>query len=168
MRVVATLRADFYDRPLRDRVLADLLQDNVEIVPPLADYGGGSPTGGLVYMSDGLPEKYRNVPFFSEWGKGTVFAIDLDHEGATFKVKQNTTLISAPVTPAREKAKRRAARNGYRFAPPAPETYSVRPPIRRKRCIVCSCPLSTSVAWPRSAFQSGAMSGWSPWIVPAL
>jgi WD40 repeat protein/DNA-binding SARP family transcriptional activator len=36
MRVVATLRADFYDRPLRDRVLAELLRDNVEIVPPLA------------------------------------------------------------------------------------------------------------------------------------
>jgi DNA-binding SARP family transcriptional activator len=36
LRVVSTIRADFYDRPLRYREFAELLRDNVEIVPPLA------------------------------------------------------------------------------------------------------------------------------------
>jgi putative membrane-bound dehydrogenase-like protein len=81
--------------PQKPQFTATALSPNERFLPAMTDYGGGAPTGGLVYMSDGLPEKYRNVPFFSEWGKGTVFAIDLEHEGATFKVKQNTTLISA-------------------------------------------------------------------------
>jgi len=71
------------------------LSPNERFLPAMTDYGGGAPTGGLVYMSDGLPDRYRNVPFFSEWGKGTVFAIDLAPEGATFRVKKNTTLVSA-------------------------------------------------------------------------
>jgi WD40 repeat protein/DNA-binding SARP family transcriptional activator len=36
LRVVTTIRADFYDRPLRYREFAELLRDSVEIVPPLA------------------------------------------------------------------------------------------------------------------------------------
>jgi WD40 repeat protein/DNA-binding SARP family transcriptional activator len=35
VRIVATLRADFYDRPLRDRDFAPLLRDSVEVVLPL-------------------------------------------------------------------------------------------------------------------------------------
>src|SRR5581483_3993025 len=36
LRVVTTLRADFYDRPLAYRGFAELLRDRVEIVLPLA------------------------------------------------------------------------------------------------------------------------------------
>jgi hypothetical protein len=38
-------------------------------LPAMTDFGGGSPTGGLCYLSDGLPEQYRGKHFFSEWGK---------------------------------------------------------------------------------------------------
>jgi putative membrane-bound dehydrogenase-like protein len=81
--------------PQKPQFTATALSPNERFLPAMTDYGGGAPTGGLVYMSDGLPEKYRNVPFFSEWGKGTVFAVDLAREGATYRVKQNTTLVSA-------------------------------------------------------------------------
>ena len=39
LRVVVTLRADFYDRPLRHREFAELLRDRVLSVPPLAPDG---------------------------------------------------------------------------------------------------------------------------------
>ena len=36
------------------------------------------------------------MPFFSEWGKGTVYAIDLEHEGATLQGEaKNTALVTA-------------------------------------------------------------------------
>ena len=81
--------------PQKAQFNSTALSPNERFLPAMTDYGGGAPTGGLVYMSDGLPDKYRNVPFFSEWGKATVFAIDLAREGSTFRVKKNTTLVSA-------------------------------------------------------------------------
>jgi putative membrane-bound dehydrogenase-like protein len=66
-----------------------------EWLPAMADFGGGSPTGGLVYMSDGLPEKYRNQPLFSEWGKSTVFLTQVEREGATFRLKQDLPIAKS-------------------------------------------------------------------------
>ena len=52
---------DYHDRP--DAFL-----------PPMAEYGGGSPCGAVVYKEDAWPEKYRGVGFWAEWGKGKVHA----------------------------------------------------------------------------------------------
>ncbi|EDY16423.1 heme-binding protein [Chthoniobacter flavus Ellin428] len=81
--------------PQKPQFTATALSPNERFLPAMTDFGGGSPTGGLVYMSDGLPEKYRNVPFFSEWGKAAVYATDLAREGATYKVAKDTSLVNA-------------------------------------------------------------------------
>jgi putative heme-binding domain-containing protein len=55
-----------------------------ETEPAIADFGGGSPCGGWVYLDDGLPEAYRGRVFHCEWGKGKVFAVKLKPRGAGF------------------------------------------------------------------------------------
>ncbi len=66
---------DYHDRP--DRML-----------PRMAEYGGGSPCGALIYKEDAWPEKYRGVGFWAEWGKGKVQAFRFAPDGATFKVAE--------------------------------------------------------------------------------
>jgi putative membrane-bound dehydrogenase-like protein len=66
---------DYHDRA--DRML-----------PRMAEYGGGSPCGAVVYKEDAWPERWRNVGFWAEWGKGKVHAFRFTPEGATFKVAE--------------------------------------------------------------------------------
>ena len=39
------------------------------MLPRMAEYGGGSPCGGVFYGEDAWPEKYRGRLFWAEWGK---------------------------------------------------------------------------------------------------
>lgn len=64
-------------------------------LPAMADFGGGSPTGGICYLSDGLPEQYRGKLLFSEWGKSTLFATEVARDGATFKLVKDTPLVQS-------------------------------------------------------------------------
>ena len=64
-------------------------------LPAMADFGSGSPTGGLCYLSDGLPEPYRGKLMFTEWGKGALFVTEVARAGATFKLVSDTKLIEA-------------------------------------------------------------------------
>jgi putative membrane-bound dehydrogenase-like protein len=57
-------------------------------LPRMAEYGGGSPCGGVFYREDVWPEKYRNVGFWAEWGKGKVHAFRFEPDGSTFKVAE--------------------------------------------------------------------------------
>ena len=66
---------------------------NERLLPAMTDFGGGSPTGGLCYMSDGLPEAYRGKLMFSEWGQRRVSVIDVVRDGATFKFVKNDPLL---------------------------------------------------------------------------
>ncbi len=66
---------------------------NERILPSLTDFGGGSPTGGLCYMSDGLPEKYRGLQMFSEWGQRKLSVIEVARDGAAFKHVKNEALL---------------------------------------------------------------------------
>ncbi|MEO6811128.1 MAG: PVC-type heme-binding CxxCH protein, partial [Isosphaeraceae bacterium] len=66
---------DYHDRP--DRHL-----------PRMAEYGGGSPCGAVVYKEDAWPEPWRNVGLWAEWGKGKVHAFRFAPDGATFKVAE--------------------------------------------------------------------------------
>jgi putative membrane-bound dehydrogenase-like protein len=66
---------DYHDRP--DRHL-----------PRMAEYGGGSPCGAVLYKEDAWPEKYQGVGFWAEWGKGKVHAFRFAPDGATFKVAE--------------------------------------------------------------------------------
>ena len=64
-----------------------------DFLPAMADFGGGSPTGGLCYLSDGLPEQYRGKHFFSEWGKAGLYVTEVARDGATFKLVSDTKLV---------------------------------------------------------------------------
>jgi putative membrane-bound dehydrogenase-like protein len=64
---------DYHDRP--DRFL-----------DRMAEYGGGSPCGGVVYREDVWPEVYRGRAFWAEWGKRTVRAFRFEPRGASFSV----------------------------------------------------------------------------------
>ena len=66
---------DYHDHP--DRFL-----------PRMAEYGGGSPCGATFYKEDVWPEKYRNVGFWAEWGKGKVHAFRFKPKGASFVVDE--------------------------------------------------------------------------------
>jgi len=56
------------------------------ILPRMAEYGGGSPCGGIVYSEDAWPEKYRGMVFWAEWGKRAVRAFRFEPDGASFRV----------------------------------------------------------------------------------
>jgi putative heme-binding domain-containing protein len=59
-----------------------------EIVRPLADYGGGSPTGSLYLQESGLPEPYGDALYTCEWGREGVFRHPLEPKGAGFTAGQ--------------------------------------------------------------------------------
>ena len=59
-----------------------------EIVQPLADYGGGSPTGSLYLQEPGLPAPYGDALYTCEWGREGVFRHPLEPKGAGFKAGQ--------------------------------------------------------------------------------
>lgn len=54
----------------------------------LAEYGGGSPCGGVVYSEDAWPEEYRGRAFWAEWGKRQVAMATFKPKGASFEVEQ--------------------------------------------------------------------------------
>ena len=59
-----------------------------EIVQPLADYGGGSPTGALYLQEPGLPTPYGDALYTCEWGREAVFRHPLTKKGAGFTAGQ--------------------------------------------------------------------------------
>jgi putative heme-binding domain-containing protein len=61
---------------------------NDEIVQPLADYGGGSPTGSLYLQEPGFPGDFGDSLYTCEWGRGGVFRHPLEPNGAGFKALQ--------------------------------------------------------------------------------
>ena len=61
---------------------------NNEIMPPLADYGGGSGTGALYVANAALPKKYRKALFTCDWGRNKIFYHPLTQDGSTYSAKQ--------------------------------------------------------------------------------
>ncbi len=59
-----------------------------EIMPPLADYGGGSPTGALYVHEQGLPYGYGDVLYTCDWGRNKIYRHPMERSGATFKPGQ--------------------------------------------------------------------------------
>jgi len=63
-----------------------------EIMPPLADYGGGSGCGSF-YMHDARwPDKYGDALYTCDWGRSEVYRHKLPSNGATFDPHQETFL----------------------------------------------------------------------------
>lgn len=70
------------------------------MLPCMAEYGGGSPCGGLVYREAAWPEEFRGNLFFCEWGKGMLRRFVLERNGSTFGVKLADDFVTAgTVTP---------------------------------------------------------------------
>ena len=61
-----------------------------ETLPPLADYGGGSPCGSIFLQEPGFPKGFGDTLYTCEWGRGAVFMHPLEATGATFKAGQET------------------------------------------------------------------------------
>jgi len=61
-----------------------------EIMPPLADYGGGSGCGALYFQDDRWPAPYNDMLLTCDWGRSEVFSHVLPHNGATFDAQQDT------------------------------------------------------------------------------
>jgi putative membrane-bound dehydrogenase-like protein len=70
------------------------------MLPCMAEYGGGSPTGGLAYREAAWPAEYQGNLFFCEWGKGALRRFVLEPDGATFKVKTAEDFVKAGDVPA--------------------------------------------------------------------
>ena len=89
------------------------------MLPRMAEYGGGSPCGGVFYGEDAWPEKYRGLLFWAEWGKRVGPGL--------------------PVRPRRRELQGRrvidfvAARQGRRLPPARPGALARRPdPVHRR------------------------------------
>ncbi len=59
-----------------------------EIVQPLADYGGGSPTGSLFLSEPGFPEGFGDTLYTCDWGRSIVYRHPLKRTGAGFSAQQ--------------------------------------------------------------------------------
>ncbi|MBI1368282.1 MAG: c-type cytochrome [Planctomycetes bacterium] len=60
-----------------------------EILPPLADYGGGSGCGGLYLHEPGFPKPYDDILLTCDWGRSWVYSHKLPADGATFDPQQD-------------------------------------------------------------------------------
>ncbi|MDG1895576.1 MAG: ThuA domain-containing protein [Fuerstiella sp.] len=63
-----------------------------EIMPPLADYGGGSGCGSMYFHDERWPAEYRNLLLTCDWGTSNVHSHKLPVNGATFDPQQDTFL----------------------------------------------------------------------------
>jgi putative heme-binding domain-containing protein len=68
-----------------------------EILQPLADYGGGAPTGALFMDEPGFPPEVGRTLLTCDWGRNTVYRHPLTAKGATFTIEQASFLqLSRP------------------------------------------------------------------------
>lgn len=59
-----------------------------EMLPALADHGGGSPCGAIFYNEAGLREEDRGQLLFCDWGRAVVYRYELKRKGATYEMQQ--------------------------------------------------------------------------------
>ena len=69
-----------------------------EIIPALADLGGGSGTGALYFQEPSWPAKYNNVPMMGDWGRNQLFIHRLTKDGASFTQKQEDFISCSQLT----------------------------------------------------------------------
>lgn len=58
-----------------------------EIIPALADLGGGSGTGALFMDEPTWPERYNQTPIMADWGRNHIYIHRLTPDGASFNQK---------------------------------------------------------------------------------
>ncbi|RYD28180.1 MAG: heme-binding domain-containing protein, partial [Verrucomicrobiaceae bacterium] len=60
-----------------------------ETAQPLADYGGGSGTGGLYLHEPGFPGSFGDMTYTTDWTTGTVYYHPMKRTEATFTTEQH-------------------------------------------------------------------------------
>ena len=63
-----------------------------EIMPALADYGGGSGCGGMFYHDTRWPKPFSHAVYTCDWGRSAVFLHNPTPNGATFDSHHETLL----------------------------------------------------------------------------
>lgn len=63
-----------------------------EIMPPLADYGGGSGCGGMYFHDGRWPAPFNNAMYSCDWGRSEVYRHNLPADGPTFSAHQEVFL----------------------------------------------------------------------------
>ncbi len=69
-----------------------------EILPALADLGGGSGTGALYFQEPGWPARYNNVPMMCDWGRNFLYIHRVTPDGASFTQKDEEFLKVNQIT----------------------------------------------------------------------
>ncbi|HVI44822.1 MAG TPA: hypothetical protein VM802_08125 [Chitinophaga sp.] len=69
-----------------------------EILPALADLGGGSGTGALFMSEPNWPAKYNNVPMMADWGRSMLYIHRVMPDGATFRQKEENFIALSQIT----------------------------------------------------------------------
>ncbi|AMR31081.1 heme-binding protein [Mucilaginibacter sp. PAMC 26640] len=69
-----------------------------EILPALADLGGGSGTGALFMDEPTWPAKYNHVPMMADWGRNELYIHRLTPDGASFKQQQEEFIQLPQIT----------------------------------------------------------------------
>ncbi len=86
-RVTHHIDGGYYGYPYDYHARKDRMLDR------MAEYGGGSPCGGILYKEDAWPEEYRGRALWAEWGKRHVAAVKFAPNGASFKVADYAKLM---------------------------------------------------------------------------
>ena len=69
-----------------------------EMIPALADLGGGSGCGAMFFQEPGWPEEYNNVPMMCDWGRGQVIIHRVEPDGPSFTQKPENFIKVPKVT----------------------------------------------------------------------
>ncbi|QJB39487.1 c-type cytochrome [Chitinophaga oryzae] len=69
-----------------------------EIIPALADLGGGSGTGALFMAEPTWPAKYNNVPMMADWGRSMLYIHRVTPDGPTFTQKEEDFIALPQIT----------------------------------------------------------------------
>jgi putative heme-binding domain-containing protein len=63
-------------------------------LPIMSGESGGAGAQGLCYNEDGLPAEFRGNLFFCDWGRQTVFRVELRKAGGTFAVTRREPIVT--------------------------------------------------------------------------
>jgi putative heme-binding domain-containing protein len=66
-------------------------------LPPTLDMGPGSPTGVVFLRDTNFPKPWRDAMLALDWTFGTIHAIYLEPDGATYKARRETFLTGKPM-----------------------------------------------------------------------
>ncbi|ODS78789.1 MAG: heme-binding protein [Cytophagaceae bacterium SCN 52-12] len=69
-----------------------------EIIPALADLGGGSGTGSIFLDDARWPTRYNQTPLMADWGRNELFIHRVSADGATFTQKEEPFIRLSQIT----------------------------------------------------------------------